>query len=165
MDKATDTESNFLVAAKQGNLQTIKDLHQGGVNINVGEVNTGLTALHLSVASHENDVFDYLLEQDDIDVNVTNSKGRTPIIQALLSENIYAVGKLLEKEDIDLTLKETDSLKTVFAWADVKGHKEISKILSDKSGVPLQEDGCFISKKRGYSSYNPYQTGGGIFFW
>ena len=47
----------------------------------------GSTALHIAIRNKQNEISNILLEQENIDIEITNSMGHTPIVEAIENSN------------------------------------------------------------------------------
>ena len=146
LPELTETESRFLTAAYDGDFSTIKTLINEGVNINIRGNHNGMTAFYLAVSEGHYTIMDFLLKQDNINVNTPSAIGCTPIIRAVREESEYAIEQLTKRNDADYTAKEPGYLTTVFSWADEMGNNNISKQISKTTGVPLGQDNSFVPK-------------------
>ncbi|TNE28589.1 MAG: ankyrin repeat domain-containing protein [Alphaproteobacteria bacterium] len=140
-------ELEFLQAALEGDLHTVIRLcEEKEININTRGPQNGMTALYHAASHGHNAMLDYLLVQDGIDVNIPNALGQTPLMRAVWFEQEKAVEKLLDHAEIDVAATDHEGLSSAFSWADFIGNPHISKILSEKTGMPLNEEKRFISK-------------------
>ena len=71
------------------------------------------------------------------DVNVQNKYGWTPLYRASHDNHIEVVKLLLQRKDIDLTIK-TKKVKTALDIAKEEGHQEIIELLSVGSRIKRQ---------------------------
>ena len=78
-----------------------------------------------------------LLLRSNADVNAQDPKKNTPLIQAILQEEIKAV-KVLIKNKADLTLKGGDASLTPLQWAIFRNNSEIIKILAE-NGINVNQ--------------------------
>lgn len=79
---ATDQLPPFLQAAKDGDLETLKDLCSKGEDVNMKSKDKGNTALHFAAKEGRLEIIKVLLEQPKIQIDSINNKGRTPLIMA-----------------------------------------------------------------------------------
>lgn len=143
----TPKELEFLSAAREGDLHVVIRLcEEQDIDINIRGPHNGMTALYHAATQGHRAILDYLLAQDGIDVNIPNALGQTPLMRAVWFEQEYAVEKLLEHRRIDVMATDHDGLSSAFSWADFIGNPQISKILSEKTGMPLNEEKRFVSK-------------------
>jgi len=68
-------------AAKRGHLQVVKFLHSKGAKLNIFGSDIGFTPLHIASEQHHSAIVRYLLA-NDVDVNIKNDWGQTPLWQA-----------------------------------------------------------------------------------
>jgi ankyrin repeat protein len=75
-----------------------------------------------------------LLTRDEIDVNVKNKYGRTPLICAVISEATSAVKLLLQRKDIDLEMKDKSD-QTAFAYVMKYGMESMMYLFLKRNGI------------------------------
>jgi len=92
-----------------------------------------------------------LLGRADVNPNIADRNGRTPIICAAMAGNEAFVKMLLEREDVDVNTADLSG-QTAASWAAQKGHDRIAKLLRDRADFAL-----------GYAAsldfYSPEQSG------
>lgn len=67
--------------ALDGNVNKLKSLIQQGININ-SQGKDGKTALHIAVIQNDVAMVEFLLTQDDINVNISDHEDNTPLFYA-----------------------------------------------------------------------------------
>lgn len=105
----TNGDTFLMSAARVGNASIVKyllDLVNKGVIPNIDgenyvniinqEVN-GESALHIAIDKNHMDIVNMLLGNPSIDINIENSDGFTPVIYAILNNNLELVKKLVNK--------------------------------------------------------------------
>lgn len=125
------------------------DLHE--VNYN-GE-NAGdpafLGLLLMNAIVHEKyELFDKLMQEKQINVNIQSHRGNTPTIIAATVNNQYALDKLLARDDIDINIQNNCG-RTVFAQAikagqletvmKIVGREDVDYSLKDIYGKGLEQ--------------------------
>ena len=96
----TDTGENKLVrACKDGQSDRLKELIQGGENLNQTD-RSGYTGLHWAAFNGHQNCVSLLLDNEIIqrlDINAKDSKGGTPLMKAAVKGNIVIVKMLIDK--------------------------------------------------------------------
>jgi ankyrin repeat protein len=69
----------------------------------------------------------FLLARYDIDVNVQNESGQTPLMWAIKRRKTSVVELLLEQKDIDLDVKDNEG-RTAFTWIKDEGTTSMKKL-------------------------------------
>ncbi|KAJ1524679.1 hypothetical protein HK096_001153, partial [Nowakowskiella sp. JEL0078] len=102
-------ETPLILAVKGDEIFTvgiIKSLIDLGANTRVTS-SDGDTLLHLAIFSKRHDIFEFLLENDFVDVNAQNNKGETPLHIAVWQMSSHIVELLLNKEtDVNVVNKD-----------------------------------------------------------
>lgn len=131
--KVETLESNYLildscliVAAHEGDMETVKYLMDIGVNVNTKSKNGGLTALMAATMNSNKKIMGLLLERG-ADVNVKTEDGYTALMMASNQGDIDIV-KLLLNKGADVHANSTSGLN-VFDIASENSNPEIMKIL------------------------------------
>jgi len=81
--------------------------------------------------SNYSEITTILLSMPDIDINVQNKYGATPLLCAIQCQNIENVKKLLSFQSIDLSIKYDNRIKA-FEYAIEIGNKEIIDLIVKK---------------------------------
>lgn len=90
----------FLLAVENNNLLVAKLLIEKGANVNLVD-NAGVSALHWVARSMNEatmDIFALIINVDDVDVNIRDIEGYTPLMRAVEFENVNIVHALLERQ-------------------------------------------------------------------
>ena len=87
-----------------GRLDNIKTLVNKGANLKA-EDNYGATVLHIASRNSKQEVVEYLLKFDEISVNATDKKNRTPLMHACLGDRLDNI-KILLKSGADITARD-----------------------------------------------------------
>ena len=96
----TDTGENRLVrACKDGQSDRLRELIQGGENVNQSD-RSGYTGLHWAAFNGHQICVSLLLDNEIIqrlDINAKDSKGGTPLMKAAVKGNCVIVKMLVDK--------------------------------------------------------------------
>ena len=147
------TNPNFLskdgyfplyVAAKQGNLQSLKRLLAHHLINPNHMIENGDTALHIAVIKGHLDIVKELLCHPDIEPNQTNKEQISPLHLATFQGDIHILKALLEHKNIDLNCTMKDGT-TPLILSIFKGKKDIFYALLSTDG--LQIDKPFFSNR------------------
>ncbi|KAJ8938166.1 hypothetical protein NQ318_011931 [Aromia moschata] len=84
----------ILRAVVEQDLDKIKYYIKAGKSVNIND-NNGNTPLHIAVIKRNLEILDYLILQNDINLNAQNFCGETPLLQAIKHENVEAAKKLI----------------------------------------------------------------------
>lgn len=106
-------------------------------NIDINANDSRFDANPLDVATFQgfNEIVTKLLAMPNIDVNVVNPYGYTPLMGAIEKGHSEVVEKLLEMPEIDLNFKNNGSL-TALHWAVYQNKNDIvKKLLAHQSGT------------------------------
>ena len=91
---------------------------------------TGSTALTWAVTRGHAEVVKMLLEREDVNPNLADTKfGRTPLLWAVKNGHEGVAKMLLEREDLNPNDTDTKSGRTPLTWAAEKGHEGVVKVL------------------------------------
>ncbi len=130
----------FLIAASNGDLETVHLFHEAGMGVNVQDAE-GDTALMRSVANGHEDVEVFLLEHG-ADPKILNARNRSALIYAGEKGYTAAVRQLL-KHGADATIKDDEGWSALTAAA-FNGHSECVELLAGNS-PKLLDDALLIS--------------------
>lgn len=104
-----NSDTFLMSATRVGNAPVVKyllDLVNKGVIPNDNEVNyvnitneedNDQSALHIAIDKNHMDIVNMLLDNPSIDINIENSDGFTPVIYAIVNNNLELVKKLVNK--------------------------------------------------------------------
>lgn len=95
-----------------------------------------------------------LLRNRDINLDITNSSGETPLIEAIILNKKDIVKLLLDQDKNKILLnKPDDSGHTPLMWAILENNYPIFKLLIDQEGIDInktnhnQENALFLAVK------------------
>ena len=80
-----DVHRKLCEAASVNDLELLQTLQRNGVDLNVGD-NLGRTAIHLAASNGCIEALNWLASQADVDVNVMDRYGNTPLDDAVKHE-------------------------------------------------------------------------------
>jgi hypothetical protein len=101
---------NIAQLAKRGDLKQLKEELPDDFAVNKPVLKCGDTLLHLALSQNRTEVIDYLLSIDDIDVNVVNAQGVTPLMVAVVA--CPKVVPILLQRGADVTKRNWKHRKT-----------------------------------------------------
>lgn len=122
-------------AARYGKLNAVKNLLKAGGDPNILDLD-GSSPLHEAVERCHNDVVKVLLKQGHIDVDAKNKHGQTPLMKAVIFDDVEMV-KLLHKAGANLDSEDSTG-KTAFLIGMSEGR--------EKTLEYLLKNGCDINK-------------------
>jgi ankyrin repeat protein len=126
----------FIAAAESGDLATIRELLDGGQNVNEADAE-GWTALMQAIDEGHLHVVNALLLVDDIDVNIKNQDNETALMRAVLSGYLEAAQALLATPGIDVNAVTSTGKSALMIAADM-GRTEIATSLLVFDGISLR---------------------------
>ncbi len=143
---ATYNEHDLTVAILKGDLELTKTIIESGINPNATTFNEDGTvysvnpALYQAVNYGTNEIIEYLLSLETVDVNATaDYHGTTPLMLAARFKRNLKICRLLIDAKADLNIQQDDgdtALISAAIMAAVYGSKEIVDLLI-KSGADL----------------------------
>ena len=126
----------FIEACGTGDMDTIR---QAGAVVGVNcQLDNGLSGVMRSISQKQMPVFSYLSSLPDIDVNLADCSGYTASHYAVVLNNEAALLSLVNRADIDLTLKNTRG-KTAKALAAEKGKHDFVAIIEEAERFKAQK--------------------------
>lgn len=115
----------------------IKLLKDPDIDVNIQSKYGNTALMSAATSSWKKRTLEALLKHKNIDVNIQNSEGYTAIMLAAKHGNADALKKLLERDDIDLTLSSADG--TVVDIAVAASGESMKKLFSDELMNKLKE--------------------------
>ena len=109
-------------------------LQRPDINVNKGDGASGLTALHFSCMSGNQDVVKLLCQHQNIDLNPTNSAGYFPFKRAAEENRIKIVKLFCEQPNFDVNYQYYGG-KTGLHKACRNGHTDIVKLLCSHKNI------------------------------
>jgi hypothetical protein len=119
-------------AVYRGNTDIVGVLLEHGANLSI----EGVLGTPLQVAAYHDygQVARLLLTQCNIDPNLKNSRGQTPLLLAAKVGNLAITQLLLERDDIQPNLSD-DEGDTPLWWAAFRGHITIVQLLLERQDI------------------------------
>ena len=122
-----DINLDFIEAATEGDLKTVKQLMLGVANVDVRD-SEGWTAFAMAVAHNHVEIARFLLDRG-AEVDASGFKERTPLMLAANNGCMGAVVLLIEN-GADVKAKDADGCKASM-YSDLHGYRDISRLLND----------------------------------
>ena len=99
-DDGEQHAGDIITLSYAGDVAGVKRVVESGVSINTTEDRTKFTPLHIAVGKAHLDLFNYLIDRDDIDLWAEDRWGRTAGVIALNNGNRYDfVGRIARKAE------------------------------------------------------------------
>mmetsp|Transcript_28664 Transcript_28664/g.37567 ORF Transcript_28664/g.37567 Transcript_28664/m.37567 type:complete len:439 (+) Transcript_28664:191-1507(+) len=114
-------------AAYEGHLQVLQFLQHFGGQLDIS-IEDSSQALHLACLGSHNPMIQYLLEQQEVDVNIAGSSGMYPLHLTAVMGNLEGTKMLVEQGGCEIT-KKCERLITPLHYACGNGLVEISEFL------------------------------------
>lgn len=138
MEISQDITTQLLNAAKNGEINTVKNLLAKGADINAQNT-IGETALHRAIQFWKNDVAHYLI-QNNADVNLKDIGGNTPLMGAFPSGNYDMAKFLIENApNINLNAKNNWGLGALYFTVGSKKKDLVELLLNKNVSVDTQD--------------------------
>jgi len=129
-----DYDDTFIVEASgQGQLDIVKSLVQGGIDINTQDAE-GMTALHRACLGGHDEVVRFLIWYDHIVLSGQDTNGTTPLIQAAAIGHDAIVRMLLERGHVGANAQDKDGW-TALIWATMMGREAVVRLLLERGDV------------------------------
>ena len=130
-----DTTSFLLSYSNQGNsLHDLPDWELPEFLQNLDSLSNAVFKWALKIG-HEA-TLELMLERDDVDVNLKDENGVTPLLWAIAKGHESMVRLLLERDDVDVNLKDENGA-TPLSWAIAKGHESVVRLLLERDDVDV----------------------------
>ncbi len=105
-------DEQVIPAAGAGRIGRLRSLVELDANINVRDNEYGATALHWAIGSKDRDMTDekrlatvqFLLNETEIDVNLTNKSGSTPLVYAIFLKRTKIAEELIKHDKTDVNI-------------------------------------------------------------
>jgi ankyrin repeat protein len=117
-------------------------LERDDIDVNLGGDYEGRTALSWACINGCLELVDLILKKDNIDPNVRDNTGRTPLVEACCSTRSGAgvepleISKiLLARGDIDVNLGHDDKGRTALSWACINDCLELVDLILKKDNI------------------------------
>jgi len=117
-------------AAKEGDLEKIKELTGQGLDVNVVDKYGG-TALMAAARSGNFEIVKYLIEKCGANVDVVSGYRCTALMQAVGAGHLEIVKYLIEEQNADLNVVGEMFGETTLMFAAEKGNTEVGEFLVD----------------------------------
>lgn len=122
-------ETALYLAIENGHLHFAEKLVNVGADVNRAKNITGHTALHAAAAIDDNDLFDFVLRQKGIDVDIANIYGETALSIAFEHGHFQAVAQLIDL-NVDICLMHPITGNSLLHFAAAKNNDNlIDKII------------------------------------
>mmetsp|Transcript_10152 Transcript_10152/g.11652 ORF Transcript_10152/g.11652 Transcript_10152/m.11652 type:complete len:231 (-) Transcript_10152:438-1130(-) len=131
-------EDKFVAAAKENDVATLTHyLSNGLADVNCHNKHN-MTALYYACHSQNKDMAKFLLDEDDIDVNLRSKKNPswTPLMTVCNNGCLDIVLLLLDHPDIEINAVNEKGW-TAFMYACFKGHSEVVKRMCWRNDVDI----------------------------
>jgi ankyrin repeat protein len=120
--------NNFMEACRSGNLEQVKKLVEGGLDVNVRRHKGGRTGLMLAAQKNRVDVVKFLLDKG-ADPNIQGGgSGKTALIRAAERGN-YDIFRALTDHGADLNFQARSNRKNALMKASEAGFVDVVKLL------------------------------------
>lgn len=160
LSQAGDHESNdqfqaqWLEAIKLGNLTVLKELI-GTFNINT--LNHGQAALHSAARDNNEYLTKFLLSVPDININVQDKQGNTPLMIAICWAHTNIIELLLKDPKIDVNI-QSQTGTTALILAAERDYRDAVKLLLAISNIKIniqnQQKQTAIISAQNYGRYD-----------
>jgi ankyrin repeat protein len=131
-------ETPLMVAAKRGNLETVRALLKGGADANAKEANAGQTALMVALVEHHAPVVDALVK-GGADVELASKSGFTPLMFTAQQDD-PASASILLKAGAKANDVQPKSGLTPLIIASAMAHAKTVDLLLDGGADPNARD-------------------------
>ncbi len=108
IDKVYHNDTALSYACGLGNIFIVKELINNKANVNY-KGDDGYNCLMNAVSNQQNDLLEYLLTLDDININEQNDFGQTILHVCVEYANVGAVDIILENSNINKTIKDNEN--------------------------------------------------------
>ena len=122
-----DPSQKLLTAAKEGNINGIKESIVSGVDIDTA-FDYGMTALHFAANGGYKPCAIELIENGNANMNVQDDDGQTPLMLASTRLASVEVAKLLINRGADVEMKDNKGM-TALMWATTHRNEKVVRTL------------------------------------
>lgn len=130
LSQTTDQINDFVKAAKFDNASEVRSLLAKGVTPNAVDSN-GNPMLLLAIKDNSDKVIDVLLNTQNIDVDLSNKNGETPLMIASIQGNLPLVKRLIEKNHAAI-----DHIAwTPLHYASARGQVSVAEFLLSEGAI------------------------------
>ena len=133
-----ELQQEWFSTIEEGNdINKLQELLNRGIDINIVDKH-GNTALHIAAYGY-NDLLKLLLVQPNIDINIKNDLGRTPLMAYCKNNHNIEILKLfLSRDDLEYNIQDDDG-NTAFIYACLEQLRYIDfiKVLLDTGKIDL----------------------------
>lgn len=147
------------LAAKKGDLESVKRILAENPNYKNRKGSDGLTALHWAIANDHDDIASYLIDQK-CDVNIEASKSKHTAICNAARRGNYKITKKLIENGADINVKELPfnytpiQLAAEYSTKDSLSHDKLIKLLIDNNAeIILKPTDCSRSNFLDYVTF------------
>ncbi|MBM3198844.1 MAG: ankyrin repeat domain-containing protein [Chlamydiae bacterium] len=126
----------FFEAAKSGDLKTVQEGLKQGLSINATGGSLNRTALMLAALRGHTNIVQYLLSQENIDLNAQDHAGKTAMMLAAALGHTNVVQYLASREGIDLNARDHGGATALILAAGF-GQLDIVQYLASQKSVDL----------------------------
>ena len=124
------------IASTHGLLSVIEAMVKSGKSFDFNSKCNGQTALSLAVMNGRVAVVQFLIEQDDVQIDLKVDWGQTPLSSAAARGHESVVRLLIERDDVQINSKDgTD--RTPLSWAARRGHEAIVRLLIQRDDIDV----------------------------
>ncbi len=129
---------DFLFAAHEGNIETVRQALEAGVDVNSANSEEKLTPLHMAAYNGHTDVAKLLLERG-AEIDARDHEGKTPLTHACTGPFKETV-KLLVDSGADINAQEATEGFTPLMMAAGLGEVDVVKVLLEHKADPSIRD-------------------------
>ncbi|KAL7907876.1 hypothetical protein GGI35DRAFT_70455 [Trichoderma velutinum] len=138
-DPNQDSRTALSLAAESGNINTMRELINGGAFPNSVDAKNRSPLSYASEMGHSF-AAKLLLGDQRVDPNSKDMEGRTPLFWASTNGCEKVMELLVKSDKIDLDMKDKKG-RTVPIWAAVSGYEALLKLLVENNKVDLNAEG------------------------